>query len=115
MEVPSPARKSSLVVLLVKANLGSAGNLVETPREIFTLFSYIRSSTQLQNLRNDICTPYWLIWAQTCIVPSAIYYQSVQLGETAVQRMVRDGLPGILLAPSCAHPLHAHTTLASRC
>ena len=46
----SPARRSSLVVLLVGANLGSAGNLVETPWEIFTLFSCIkRSSTQLKN------------------------------------------------------------------
>ena len=46
----SPARRSSLVVLLVGANLGSAGNLVETPWEIFTLFSSIkRSSTQLKN------------------------------------------------------------------
>lgn len=45
MEVPSPARKSSLVVLLARANLGSAGNLVETPWEIFTLLSCIKSST----------------------------------------------------------------------
>jgi hypothetical protein len=45
MEVPSPARKSSLVVLLARANLGSAGNLLETPWEIFTLLSCIKSST----------------------------------------------------------------------
>lgn len=49
MEVPSPARKSSFVVLLARANLGSAGNLVETPWEIFTLLSCIKSSTWLQN------------------------------------------------------------------
>jgi hypothetical protein len=34
MEVPSLARKSPLVVLLVRAKLGSAGNLVE-PRGKF--------------------------------------------------------------------------------
>lgn len=54
MEAPGPARKSAFVVLLVRANLGSAGNLTEPPWEIFTLFSCIKSSTQLKNLRNDI-------------------------------------------------------------
>lgn len=53
-----PARRSLLVVLLVGANLGSAGNLVETPWEIFTLFSCIKSSTQLKNLKSDIWSPY---------------------------------------------------------
>lgn len=46
------------MVLLVGANLGSAGNLVETPWEIFTLFSCIKSSTQLKNLKSDIWSPY---------------------------------------------------------
>lgn len=68
MEVPGPARKSAFVVLLVRANLGSAGNLVETPWEIFTLFSCIKCSTQLKNLRDDIWPPYWLIWAKTCVL-----------------------------------------------
>lgn len=48
MEAPGPARKSPLVVLLVRANLGNAGSLVETPWEILASFSCTKSSAQLE-------------------------------------------------------------------
>lgn len=81
VEVPGCARKPPLSVLLVRANLGRAGNLAETPREIFTWFSCPRSSTQLQDLRGAIWPPSRLIGAEPRTLPCpAVPRQAAQPG-----------------------------------
>lgn len=110
MEVPGPARKS-VVVLLVRANLGSAGNLTETPREIFTLFSCIKSSTQLQNLRNDIWLPTGLSGLNLAFSPAqfSLGQQSQVTGLTGVWG--RDVRP----AGSCMCPFTLHRHCPRKC
>jgi len=88
MEVPGPARRVPLVVLLVGANLGSAGNLVETPWEIFTLFSCIKkfhSVTKTSEVTSGL--PTGLSGLNLASSPSAIRYQEVPPGDTAGQEL----------------------------
>lgn len=110
MEVPGAARKS-VVVLLVRANLGSAGNLTETPREIFTLFSCIKGSTQLQNLRNDIWLPTGSSGLSLAFSPAQfrLRQQSQVTGLTGAWG--RDLCP----AGSCMRPFTLHRHCARKC